>query len=355
MHCEKCGATFESDVSVCPECGENLKSENAKENTEYLDAEESKKEEFEKTDVDEDKAPKKIKRLSKRKAILISALAFFVVAVIAGGTILGCYLNEPIVKIGRAFDKTLFKSSSIDISVKIDKFLVDNELTASIDFGEGIKGSYFEGSYKTRKTENKISVKNGIVYINGAEKTSVDEFIKQAEKSGNEYEKLAVKLLNALDKAIDGKLDEKTLKAFIEDELIPYYAKSSGTKVPSYEETVKAFKEVLKESEKNGVLTITKTKQEKAEIFEISANTEELINCIFTLSNENETVAAYVDMFVNAAGDISGGFINSKKDIEMLLPSIIGSELDFRMAIESGRVTEIWLTDDISVKIKSEK
>lgn len=350
MHCEKCGATFDSEEKTCPECGEDIEKMN--EEKELPVTEEKETEQPENNDNQE---PETKAKPGKKKKILISVLAVLLVVAIVGGTVLGNYLNQPLVKIERAFNKTLFSSSSIDVNVTVDKFIADNEISASLDFGKGIKGSVFEGSYKSRVGESKVSIKEGIVYVNGVKKTSVDEFVREANKNGGEKEKLAVKLLEALDKSIYGKLDKKALKEFIENELIPYYAGSSGTDVPSYDETRKAFKEVIKECMKRGAIVITESKEDKTEVFTFDIDTKAVINCIFELSEENETVAAYVTMLVDMVSDLSGGFISSKKDIEMLLPSFIGSELDFSITVESGRIIGIKPTEDTTILIKSEK
>ncbi len=355
MHCEKCGATFDSEENACPECGECVQNENTKEEKEFPVTEEKESKETEQPENKDDKVSEPKAKHKKKKKILIPVLAVLVVAAIVGGTVLGNYLNQPLVKIERAFNKTLFNSSSIDVKVTVDKFIADNEMNASLDFGDGIKGSVFEGSYKSRAGENKVSIKDGIVYVNGVKKTSIDEFVREANKNGSKKEKLAVKLLEALDKSIDGKLDKKALKEFIENELIPYYADSSGTDVPGYDETRKAFKGVLKECMERGAVVITESKEDKAEVFAFDIDTKAVISCIFELSEENETVAAYVTMLVDMASDLSKGFINSKKDIEMLLPSFIGSEMDFSITVESGRITGIKPSEDTTILIESEK
>lgn len=338
MHCGKCGAVVAEEKDKCQQCGADLNK--AEEKT------------VKKTD-DDTKKPRKKK--SKIKLIILITVLVLVVATVATlVTLQLVYLNQPIVKLSKAFEKTVFESSSISVRTTVNNFLLKGDLSATADFGKGLDGSTFEGVYKGKRKDQTISVKNGVVYINGKEKTTIDEFIKEAKNSDNENEKIAAAFLEVLDKSINGRIDSEAFNTLMQEEFIPYYEKVKGTDLPESEESGEAFEKVITECSERGAIVLTEIESENADLYNLEVDATAVVNCVFELAKEDATIASFIDMIVNVASGINIPFISieTREDLQgVLLELVKDSKPELTVAVKNGRIAEIKTADGFAVLI----
>lgn len=296
---------------------------------------------------------------SKKKliaAVIALVLVFAIVATLV--TLQLTYLNQPIVKLSKAFDRTLFESSEISVSTTLDNMLLKGDLSATVDFGKGLNGSTFEGIYTGKRKENTLLVENGVVYINGKEKTTIDEFISEAKNSDNENEKIAAAFLEVLDKSINGRIDKEKFNTLMQEEFIPYYEKVKGTDLPESEESTEAFKKVITDCHERGTVVLTEADSENAELYNLKVNVPAVIEYLFEVSEEDATIAGFVDMMVNVASGVKIPFIHieTREDLKgVLLELVKDSEVNLMVTVENGRFKEIKTAEGFSVLISTEE
>lgn len=299
------------------------------------------------------------KKKSKKKLIIAIIALVLVVAIVTTLVALQLtYLNQPIVKLSKAFDRTIFESSEISISTTLDNMLLKGDLSATVDFGKGLNGSTFEGIYTGKRKEKTLLIENGVVYINGKEKTTIDEFISEAKNSDKENEKIAAAFLEVLDKSINGRIDKEKFNTLMQEEFIPYYEEVKGTDLPESEESTEAFKKVITDCSERGIVVLTEADSENAELYNLKINVHAVIEYVFELSETDATIAGFVDMMVNVASGVKIPFINieTREDLKgVLLELVKDSEVDLVVTVENGRFTEIKTAGGFAVLISTKE
>ena len=296
---------------------------------------------------------------SKKKliaAVIALVLVFAIVATLI--TLQLTYLNQPIVKLSKAFDRTIFESSEISVSTTLDNMLIKGDLNATVDFGKGLNGSTFEGIYTGKRKEKTLLIENGVVYINGKEKTTIDEFISEAKNSDNENEKIAAAFLKVLDKSINGRIDKEKFNTLMQEEFIPYYEKVKGTDLPESEESTEAFKKVITDCSERGIVVLTEADSENAELYNLKVNVPAVIEYLFEVSEEDATIAGFIDMMVNIASGVKIPFIHieTREDLKgVLLELVKDSEVNLMVTVENGRFKEIKTAEGFSVLISTKE
>ncbi len=289
------------------------------------------------------------KRKKINKKIIISVIALvLVVAVVAG---VFSFYNTPVMKISKAFEKTLFDSSKISIDGELSNGM---GLDGDIAFGEGIKGSTLDFSLiSTRGKEVKFLIQDGIIYAEEKQVGDVFETLEKLKENPNDEDKLTIALIETLDKAINGKLDKEMIENFVKNELPSLIPNDSEKAAPDSETIEKAIKKIIKKSVKEDAINIESDSVKSGKKYDIRVNVKDVINCAFELSEKDENVDALIQYIVdtNEKYESKEDFKDSLDEMDTLK----SVKFRFSVTIKPGRVTGIEIKDTIKLKIDSEK
>lgn len=387
MFCKNCGTQMNDDAAFCPACGTQTANtqQDAYSQADYTQQASYAQQEYYAPQENAfyqqpEVSGKKKKKLGKKGAIIIAAVAVVLVGAIVFGfmapgltnlsTMLG--MSSEMNEVFEAAKKTVFdsKSMTVTLSARRSNSYYDNyyeedysysrkeSYTCYVEFGDDvdstialIEGSYkYENSYGEKDTADvKYGLLDGELYssYDGKADFTASDVLENVEDNISYYGK--IDLEDTINEILNGKIDEKSVEDIF-DTLIRDLIESAideeldaSIEVPTYDECMKIFKRFFVKGLSKDAVTFEKN----GDKYEYTVDLGTFLDDFADFAEDDKEVAGYVEEIADAADEDPDNFYDAIRE-EADYCSDEDAELKGEIRVEGGRLTylSIDLTDD---------
>lgn len=381
MFCKNCGTQMNDDAAFCPACGTQTANtqQDAYSQADYTQQEYYAPQEnafYQQPEV----SGKKKKKLGKKGAIIIAAVAVVLVGAIVFGfmapgltnlsTMLG--MSSEMNEVFEAAKKTVFDSKSMTITLsarnsysyhddyyeEVYSYSNKLDLTCYVEFGDDVDSTIafvegtrkYENSYGEKDTYNvKGGLLDGELYSSDGGKLhmTASDVLENAEDEISYYGK--IDLEDTINEILNGKIDEKSVEDIF-DTLIRDLIESAideeldaSIEVPTYDECMKIFKRFFVKGLSKDAVTFEKN----GDKYEYTVDLGTFLDDFADFAEDDKEVSEYVEEIADAADEDPDDFYDAIRE-EADYCSDEDAELKGEIRVEGGRLTylSIDLTDD---------
>lgn len=387
MFCKNCGTQMNDDAAFCPACGTQTANtqQDAYSQADYTQQASYTQQEYYAPQENAfyqqpEVSGKKKKKLGKKGAIIIAAVAVVLVGAIVFGfmapgltnlsTMLG--MSSEMNEVFEAAKKTVFDSKSMTAELSIKAryeedywnsdtyeyetrdYTTSGNIVCYVEFGDDVDSTIalIERSGKNsygRNYEIKYGLLDGELYSSdyGKHNMTASDVLENAEDEISYYGK--IDLEDTINEILNGKIDEKSVEdifdTLIRDLIEDAIGKEldASIEVPTYDECMKIFKRFFVKGLSKDAVTFEKN----GDKYEYTVDLGTFLDDFADFAEDDEEVAGYVEEIADAADEDPDDFYDAIRE-EADYCSDEDAELKGEIRVEGGRLTylSIDLTDD---------